>query len=186
MEFKHTSTEAHRGSRRSGIAMVEFLIAIAAASLLMAAVMAIFSFSAKSFAAMGNYVSLDRQSRRTLDTMTKEIRMTAALTSWATNWAYFTNYDGSYLAYWYYSYGKKLYRLKNGQLTTLLSGATTFNFDFYQRTPNTNYGNFSNTYANFATTCKLLQMNWICSTNVLGTLANTESVQSAKVVIRNQ
>jgi hypothetical protein len=37
-----------------------------------------------------------------------------------------------------------------------------------------------------ASTCKLVQLDWICSRPIIGTQKNTESVQSAKVVIRKQ
>src|SRR5438552_4042152 len=95
------SIDIPHGRDRSGIGLIEFMVAIAVGSMLILAVMAIFAFSNRSFAALGNYVSLDRQSRRTLDRMTQEIRMTQNLTSYNTNWLYFTNADGSYLAYWY-------------------------------------------------------------------------------------
>ena len=34
--------------------------------------------------------------------------------------------------------------------------------------------------------CKLVQLHWICSRKIFGAKVNTESVQSAKVVIRKQ
>ena len=167
------------------------MVAIAVGSMLMLAVMAIFAFSNRSFAALGNYVALDRQSRSTLDKMTQEIRMTASVSSWDTNYLFFNNYDGSFLCYIYYPWNKCLvrYRFSGGywEMGNLLnSNCTSLNFRMFQRTPNTNFGNFAPTYSLYQTACKLIQMNWICSTNVLGTRATTESVQSAKVVIRNQ
>ena len=57
-------------------------------------------------------------------------------------------------------------------------------FSLYQRNP------INGTYDQYPTanpdTCKLVQLSWICSRNILGKKANTESVQSAKVVIRKQ
>ncbi|MBI4659259.1 MAG: hypothetical protein HY735_10495, partial [Verrucomicrobia bacterium] len=54
----------------------------------------------------------------------------------------------------------------------------------YQRNP------IGGTYDQYptgaASTCKLVQLRWICSRKILGVAKNTESVQSAKVVIRKQ
>jgi hypothetical protein len=34
--------------------------------------------------------------------------------------------------------------------------------------------------------CKLIKLTWICSRNILGKSLNTESVQSAEIVIRKK
>jgi hypothetical protein len=34
--------------------------------------------------------------------------------------------------------------------------------------------------------CKLVSVSWICSRSILGSRLNTESVQTAKIVIRKQ
>jgi hypothetical protein len=48
----------------------------------------------------------------------------------------------------------------------------------------------SNTYDQFpaadTNTCKLVQLSWICRRPIIGSTQNTESVQSAKIVIRKQ
>ena len=57
-------------------------------------------------------------------------------------------------------------------------------FAIFQRNP---IGGTYDQYATAsATNCKLVQLNWICSRTILGAKVNTESVQSAKIVIRRQ
>jgi hypothetical protein len=57
-------------------------------------------------------------------------------------------------------------------------------FQIYQR------NTVANTYDQFPTgsvgLCKLISVSWICSRTILGSKMNTESVQTAKIVIRKQ
>ena len=188
MVFKATSIEPAVSRRHSGIGVIEFMVAMAIGSLVIVAVMMVFSFSSRSFSALGNYSTLDKQSRHTLDTMTKEIRMTRFVYSYATNYTLFQDYDNTWLYYWWDQWGKKVYRWKPGQpVTVMLNNCDYMRFDFYQRNPKGGvFDYYPPSTALYSTTCKMVQLSWICSTNVLGTTKNSESVQSAKVVIRNQ
>ena len=68
--------------------------------------------------------------------------------------------------------------------TDLLTSCYYFNFGMFQRNPvNGTYDQYP--VAN-PSTCKLVQLYWICSRNILGKTANTESIESAKVVIRKE
>ena len=79
---------------RRGLTLVETLVAVAISSIALAALAAFAFYSARSFAAIGNYVDLDNTSRKAVDVMTKEIRQTAALSGYQTNALTFTDYDG--------------------------------------------------------------------------------------------
>ena len=50
--------------------------------------------------------------------------------------------------------------------------------------------NVSNQFSQFVTTnvggAKMVQFTWTCSRTIIGARLNTESVQSAKIVIRKQ
>ena len=192
MEFNPTSTKRRADRSRSGIGILEFLVAAAVGSMVVLAVMMIFVFSGRSFAAMGNYSDLDQQSRYSLDNMTKNIRTARSVYSYNTNFVILQDYGSNWLYYWWdpndnlkrvyqYNYYNSSYHVE-----TMMTNCTTMRFDFFQRTPNTNYGLYSPTYSLYQTTCKLVQLSWTCSRSILGTRMNTESVQSAKVVIRNQ
>ena len=69
----------------------------------------------------------------------------------------------------------------------LLTECTFLQFGTFQRntTPS-----LDNAFVPVATSqpnlCKVVQLTWICSRKILGKSVNTESVQSAKVVIRKK
>src|SRR5256885_12440772 len=61
------------------------MVATGVGSVVLAAVMALSLFSARSFAALGNYVDLDIKSRTALDQMSSDIRQADKLTAASTN-----------------------------------------------------------------------------------------------------
>src|SRR6185436_2506052 len=70
-----TITSGRRNKRaRSALTLVEVMVAMTLGTMTIGAVMSFSIFGARSFVAMGNYVDLDRKSRNTLDTMSKDIR----------------------------------------------------------------------------------------------------------------
>ena len=76
-------------------------------------------------------------------------------------------------------------RYKTGEADKILLGQCDYLlFNTYQRNmSNQVYGAFSNATAQ---TCKLVDLNWRCSRQILQQKVNTESVQTAKIVIRNE
>src|SRR2546430_7569167 len=95
MDFTITSTKR----RCRGMTLVETLIATGIGSVILTAVMAVSLFSARSFAALGNYVALDIKSRQALDLMSQEIRQVDALTLYATNRLVFSGIEPNGTAY---------------------------------------------------------------------------------------
>jgi prepilin-type N-terminal cleavage/methylation domain-containing protein len=193
-----TSGLAHQSvrSRCRAFTLVELLIAAAIGTLVLAAIMALSLFSARSFAALSNYVDLDMKSRNALDKMTREIRQANTLTSFSSTQLAFVGTDpvtsNSYtLTYTWDSANptnKTLTRTKSpGDTEVLLSGCDTLSWSMFQRNL-TNDGTYD--YAPQPTTnvneCKLLRLTWVCSRRILGKTANTESVQSSEVVIRKK
>jgi len=170
--------------------LVELMVATVLGGLVLAAVMALTFFSARSFAALTNYVDLDNFSRNALDTMSREIRQADRLDSGDDHQLVFqhtdpTNGTTNHVSYTYDPDTKQLVRRKNGgEPKVLLQECDFLRFSLYQRNP------IGWSYDQYPTanpdTCKLVQLSWICSRNILGKKANTESVQSAKVVIRKQ
>ena len=169
--------------------LVEVLVAMGVGSILFVAVGTLAFYSARSFAALSNYVELDNFSRNALDQMSREIRQADALLTGTDHQLVFqvtnpTNGVASQVTFTYDPGTRKLTRTQGGTTTTLLKECDFLKFSIYQRNP------IGGTYDQYPTanpaTCKLVQMSWICSRNILGKKANTESVQSAKVVIRKQ
>jgi len=164
--------------------LVETSIGTAIGSIIMAAVMSLFIFGSRSFVAMGNYMDLDRTSRNALDRMSRDIRQTRSLQSYASNQLVFVDYDTNLLTFSWNKDTGQLTRTKGGQTTTLLTQCDYLNFHICQRNPIPGAFDFYPA-TNNASIGKLVDLSWRCSRKILGAKINTESVQTAKIVIRN-
>jgi hypothetical protein len=185
--------------------LVELLIAIGISGMIFVAVGMMIFFSGRSYAALANYVDLDNKSRHALDLMSKEIRQVDGVTGSATttlssglvvtNQIVLSGKETNNAAYTItYNYNpsaanKTLTRQKTGGfgyqgMTTLLTGCTYLNFGMFTRVPKDNSLNQFDA-ADLAT-CKVVQIDWICARKIFNESDNTESVQSAKVVIRKK
>jgi Tfp pilus assembly protein PilW len=175
-----------------GMTLIEILVALAIGMVVLAVVGSLSLWSGRSFAAMANYADLDNASRNALDRLTSEVRQVQGLISYTTNAAQkelaLLDSDGQPLYYRYNSTAKTLVKVKNGNTQTLLRDCTTLNFNLFQRNTVSNTFNQYQVASgtNAALTCKVVQINWICSRRLLPTvLINSESVQTAKIVIRH-
>jgi len=160
------------------------MVAIAIGVTFLVAVMGIFISSSISFVDIGNYISMDRQSRNALDRMTANIRNSKTLTSFDAAKLVF-NYDSAgttNLTYSYDSAGGVLTEAWkiNGATTTktLLTGCSNLAFSLYDRdlVPTTDAS---------AGAGKVISIAWQCTSTSLGR-TNSEYMQQAQIVIRNQ
>lgn len=182
MDFRTTSIR----KRAAGLTLTEMMVATGIGAVVTAAVATLVAYSGRSFAAMANYVSLDRTSRNALDSMSREIRQTKRLLSSTTTSLTFEDFDGATLAYAYNSDAKTMVRSRNSVADTkpLLTECDYLEFSTFQRNPiGGSYGVYPTASPS---TCKMVQLTWICSRQVFGMKLNTESVQSSKIVIRKQ
>jgi hypothetical protein len=174
------------GSKIRGFTLVEVLIMSAIATVVIAAVMIFTLFATRSFIALGNYNDLDKTSRNALDRLSREIRQTEGLTAYATNQLTFKDYDGATLVYKWTpptsSAAGRLDRIKNSTTTTLLSQCDFLNFGISQRNPSNGFTFYPTTNLS---SVKLIDMNWRCSRKILQLKVNIETVQTAKIVMRN-
>lgn len=181
MVCKPTSTDRRR---TGGFTLVEFMVASGIGLLVLTALAAFTSYTGRSFVAMGNYVDLDRASRNALDYMTKDIRQTQRLSGYASNRIDFLDHDGGTLAYVYNAAARTLTRTKGSTNKVLLTECDALQFSIFQRNP------VGGTYDQYPTATladtKLVQVTWTCSRTIFGAKVNTESVQTAKIVIRKQ
>jgi YD repeat-containing protein len=151
----------------------------------MVGLVAFFMFAGQSFAAMFNYADLDGANRIAMDTLTTDLRQCNKVTACTTNNITLQDYDGAVLSYTYDAAAKTLVRTRNGaSATTLLKGCTSLTFTIAQRNP---VGGSYDVYpAATAATAKVVNISWICSRSIFGNSINTESVQTARIVIRRQ
>jgi Tfp pilus assembly protein PilW len=173
--------------------LVEFQIASAIAVILFAAVMSLSFYTARSFAAFTNYIDLDANSRNALDVMSSEIRQADLLTAATSTSLTFQTTDAGTGAkhtvkYAYDSATKLVSRIfDGGQPEVLLTECSFLQFSTFQRNATPSLDNaFVPVTTSQPNLCKVVQLTWICSRKILGKSTNTESVQSAKVVIRKK
>ncbi len=189
--FHSTSTR-----RQSGWTLVEVSVAVCVSSLIMAAVMQTSLFTSRSLVALGNYNELDQLSRNALDNMTREIRQAKVFSPqyYRTNMMIFTNQNASYFGYVWDPGTKTVSRLTgdfnpllknfvNVRTNTLLTSCDFFSFRIWQRNPTNGFAFPYSANASPIDT-KLVDVSWRCSRRVLNQY-NTESVQTARIVLRN-
>lgn len=168
----------------SGWMLAESMIAIAIGITFLVAITGIFISSSISFVEVGNYINMDRQSRNALDRMTMNIRNSKTLTSYDPALLVF-NYDSAGTTNLTYRYdsssGVVTEEWKVGGATTvktLMTGCSNLAFSLYNRdlAPTTDASPGQG---------KVISIAWQCASTSLGR-TNTEYMQQAQIVIRNQ
>jgi len=177
--------------------LVEVMIALCLGSMILTVAGSLYLFGSRSFVAMGNYVDLDAKSRKAIDLMSRDIREATQVTAFETDATLrkltVTNaFAGTGATYIWNATPRTLLCRKNGQPDQIyLTECDAWNFELYQRTPQRG-GGYTFIPATNATgvldlsLCKLVNMSWKCSRSVMGSKMNTESVQTAQVVLRNK
>lgn len=190
--MKFYPKRAKPGARMAGWTLPELMVAVSVGTLVLAAVSSTFVFMRRTLDATINYEELDRQSRFSLDQMSSDIRQCGGMTAYSTNSISFTNVDGSLLRFtWdttnflsYTNASTNLQGCPRGGI--LLKGCNSLIFTIFQRNP---VPGTTMTFTPCASTnlplVKVVVMDWTCQRTNFLTLKNTESVQTAKVVLRN-
>lgn len=187
-----------KNKRADGLTIVEVMVAGGVGSVVLGLALSLWMFSARSFVALGNYSDLDSKSRQALDSMLRDIRDATRVSGFqrdgVNNWIELTNAEisGVTITYAWSSSSRKLICQKTGQPDRVcLTECDLWDFHPYQRTPQTNgtylfYPATNSSGIYDASICKLVDVTWKCSRTVLGRKVNTESVQTAQVVLRNK
>jgi len=163
--------------------LLEVMVAMGIAFLVMLVVVKMTMFSAFSFASLQNYNDLDQASQLALDRMSREIRGSTNCTTYTSTLLIF---DNGRIGYRYYPAQRALWGTNAGKAIRLLDQCDALVFHAYQRnadiTTNLTFYGVTN-LAN--TPVKLVDVSWKCSRQILQQKVNTESVQTARIVIRN-
>ena len=187
MEFKTTFTDAigaHDRSSVRGFALTEVMVSSAVASILFVFLVAFSIYGGRIFQSMGNFVQVEGSSRRALDVVSQQLRQCKGVTTFATNSVTVVDSDAAALQFTYDPDQQTLSRVKGGISRVLLSGCTQLQFTMLQRTL-TN-GSFDASPATSVDTCKALQISWVCGRTRANGVTNSDTVQSARVVIRKK
>jgi prepilin-type N-terminal cleavage/methylation domain-containing protein len=171
----------------SAFSLVEMMVAIAIGSLVLLALASFSLYTSRSLLAITNYQDLDQQSQLALDKFCKQVRQVKQLTSCVTNGGSITSltfqdYDDAALTFSYDSGAKTFTRIKSGVSQTYLTGCDSLQFQIFQRTPLSN--TFDCVTTAIPTNCKLVEVTWSCSRANPQMAINSQSMQSAKVCIR--
>lgn len=174
-----------------GFALLEAVIAAGIATLLILAICSFTMFSSKSFAALFNYVDLDDVNKLAMDRITRDIRqanrVTAAVTNALTGKVTsitLENPDATLTTYTYNPTLRILTRTRSGATHVILEGCDRLAFRLCQRNPVG--GTYDVFDASGPALCKVVDVSWTCSRTIMGRKENTESVQTARIVIRKQ
>ncbi len=179
MDCKITSRD---NRRRAAFTITEFVFASAITIVLMVALMAFSLFSGRSLLAMGNYLDLDAQSRRALDSLTKDVRRAREVAAYGTNSITFTDFDNKSLVFTFSPTNRTFTRTKDSQTTTLLENCDTLSFNMLEREANS--GSFDLTAATNVINCKALWVTWKCSRTFIAPSVNAANTTTANIVMR--
>jgi Tfp pilus assembly protein PilW len=172
----------------AGWTLVEMMAAMLCGAIILATLTIVTVFATRSYLAIANYRDLDKNSRNALDVMSRDIRNMDVVTNYAPNTISLLALDGSSVTYTWdptTTAFKRTYTRAGGSAltSTLLTNCTTLVFHVYSQVP-TNSFTFPDTSGN-PTETKLIDVSWRCARAIFGTETNSESVQTAKIVIRN-
>jgi len=165
--------------------LVEVLVATAIGSMILVAAGSLMVYNSRSLAALTNYADLDRYSRTAVDKLSQDIRQATDLVSFTSTELQFNSSRGrSNITYTFNPDTRQLVRRSGNNREVLLQECDSLTFTVYGR------NNVSNSWDQFVVTnaagAKLIKLNWTCSRTSLGQALNTESIQTAKIVMRKQ
>ena len=164
-----------------GMTLPEMMVAVAVGSLVLMVIAAVFMTSSRSFAAMGNYVSMDANSRNALDQMTQEIRQAGNLAEFNPTRLKFARLGqtNSFVVYNWDPMSRQLTGWNTGDATTniLLTECDQLTFSICN--------------SSFAPTTNILEskgvrVTWKCSRTILGNKTTTEEMQQGLIIMRNK
>jgi Tfp pilus assembly protein PilW len=178
MEFKTT-----RSKRAAGFVLVDLMVGVAISAVVLAALMSLTLTSARSFASMGNYSEMSADSRAALDLMSKLIRNSVGVQSCTGESITLFDAQTNQFSIEFDADAKTVTLYSDSESRLLLEDCDSISWGIFQRTPKA--GTYEAYPASRPELAKLVQVNWTCSRTLLGKKMHTESVQSSKIVIRN-
>ncbi len=164
-------------------------MAMGITSLLLLALASFMMFSGHSFAALFNYVDLDDANRVAMDQLSRDIRQAIKVNNFTATTLELDTTEGgvaSSMTYAWDSGTRILTRTssKDNVARLLLHDCDSFHFDVCKRNPKN--GTYDIYPAATVGTAKVIDVSWVCSRSIFGRKENTESVQTARIVIRKQ
>ncbi len=176
--------------KAAGMSLVETLTSVGIGCALMALIAGFFVFSFKGIAGLANYATMEYACRKALDQISFSIRQAHAVTSASTNSVQLqmVKSDGTQgnVSFEYDAAAGTLEMInENGDMQRLLENCTSLAFSFFQRpAPGDDWNNLRGLSTNSPSICKVIQVRWKCERKLMGSLVNTEIMESTKIVLR--
>jgi len=192
-------------SSTAGFTLAEALIAFGLSSIVVTGILASFLGCGRSLLSLSNYTALNQSSQTAVDQLTREIRSVSCLTNFTTavitnsSQPWFTTITNSvtfvpaggsltnsnnWVTFKYTPATRTLARTQSGTNRVLLTNCSFLNFQMFKR--NQTNGTFIPIPTSSPAQTKIVQVNWICASINPMMPSQTESVESAKVVIRSK
>lgn len=173
--------------KTSGMGLAEAMVGMCIVVLILLALFAFSMFSTRAFATMFNYVDLDDDNRIAMDTLTRDVRACKRVIDCTAGRLILEDGYGNTLGYIYDPTARTLTRTNSATpelKKVLLQECDRMLFKIGQR--NTVDGGYDVYAAATPATAKVVNVSWLCSRTLFGRKENTESVQTARIVIRKQ
>lgn len=169
-----------------GYTLVEIMVTMGVFSIAGAALGSMLFFGLQSVASMTNYTILDEANRLAMDSLTREIRQARQVVAYSTNSISIITGDNLSVTYMFNPQAKQLVRnASDGTRKVLLEDCNLIEFNRFQRNPTPmTFGDLHP--ATTSDTTKVIQLTWKTSRSTFNGLINSESVQTARIVIRKQ
>lgn len=164
--------------------LIEMMVAVGVGFIVLMIIGTVFMSSNRMFAELGNYVGMNQASQQVLERMTRDIRKSRDLVSFATNRIEF-NYAGpTNLTFTYHPIARQLIRSMTGQPDTcIMTNCDFLQFSMYKNAPLAGGTVGQTTDPGLG---KCIQVTWKCSRTVLGLTRDSENIEQALIVIRNK
>lgn len=171
-----------------GMTLVELMVAATAGLVVLGAFVAITLNVNTMMKSVGNYGDLDEYSRNTLDMLSRDVRNASAVSSLSTtNDLILTNmFSGTTVITYLWDGSNVVTRTYGGgRPQIMLTNCNYLDFDYFIQVPTNNLQFSDITNAISTNEIKLVSVSWRCTRSILGAKLNTESVQTAQIVLRN-
>ncbi len=183
--------DAKRRGRAAGVTLTELMVALGVGSILLTAAGTLSVYGARTFAAIGSYADVDAKGRNALDVLSSKVRGASAVLACQSNLPVkslvLTNSAAQITITLTWDSDSRAFMLdETGQSTrTLLTDCDGWDFALYTRAPSVSSTNIAFNPAATLGDCRLIDMSWMCSRSVPGEKITAESVETARVALRN-
>lgn len=177
-----------RRNRRSGFTLVEILIGAALGAFVLAAVLSAFFFITRSGKNLYNYMDMQMQARKALETFAEDVRQASSI-SWTSSTDFTLTVNSTSIEYYYSSTDATFYRkVSSGTPSSLITGIVsgTFAINAYNIAGTQLTLVSSTDLTNAGKSTKQIQLSLQAGRTLATHVSATNLVLSARYILRNK